>query len=106
MPKSFEHYMIVKKGADVELVHSKLDWVILRPSALTDDPGTGNVSLSPAEIHTEISRDDVAATGCDSSPLARCGSKNPRSNRRQHHHCKRCHRAAGLARACGTIQNA
>jgi uncharacterized protein YbjT (DUF2867 family) len=61
MPKSFEHYMIVKKRADGELVHSKLDWVILRPSALTDDPGTGNVSLSPTEIHTEISRDDVAA---------------------------------------------
>jgi NAD(P)H-binding len=48
--------------ADVELVHSGLDWVILRPSALTDDPGTGSVSLSMAELHTEISRDDVAAT--------------------------------------------
>src|SRR3984893_16856513 len=62
MPKSFEHYMTVKKRADVELVHSGLDWVILRPSALTDDPGTGSVSLSMAELHTEISRDDVAAT--------------------------------------------
>jgi len=62
MPKSFEHYMAVKKMADVELVHSELEWIILRPSALTDDPGTGSVSLSPAEIHTDISRDDVAAT--------------------------------------------
>jgi uncharacterized protein YbjT (DUF2867 family) len=62
MPKSFEHYMAVKKRADVELVHSELEWIILRPSALTDDPGTGSVSLSPAEIHTDISRDDVAAT--------------------------------------------
>jgi uncharacterized protein YbjT (DUF2867 family) len=62
MPKSFEHYMAVKKRADVELVHSELQWVIIRPSALTDDPGTGNVSLSPAEIHAEISRDDLAAT--------------------------------------------
>jgi uncharacterized protein YbjT (DUF2867 family) len=62
MPRSFEHYMTVKKRADVELVHSGLDWLILRPSALTDDPGTGSVSLSMAELHTEISRDDVAAT--------------------------------------------
>ena len=62
MPKSFEHYMAVKKTADVDLVHSDLEWIILRPSALTDAPGTGNVSLSPAEIHTMISRDDVAAT--------------------------------------------
>ena len=36
--------------------------MILRPSSLTDDPGTGRVSLSMAELHTEISRDDVAAT--------------------------------------------
>jgi uncharacterized protein YbjT (DUF2867 family) len=62
MPKSFEHYMVAKKMADVDLVRSKLDWVILRPSALTDDHGTGRVSLSPAEIHIDISRDDVAAT--------------------------------------------
>jgi uncharacterized protein YbjT (DUF2867 family) len=62
MPKSFEHYMTVKKRADIELVHSGLDWLILRPSSLTDDPGTGRVSLSMAELHTEISRDDVAAT--------------------------------------------
>jgi uncharacterized protein YbjT (DUF2867 family) len=62
MPKSFEHYMTVKKRADVELVHSGLDWVILRPSSLTNDPGRGSVGLSMAELHTEISRDDVAAT--------------------------------------------
>jgi uncharacterized protein YbjT (DUF2867 family) len=62
MPTSFEHYMAVKKRADVELVRSDLNWVILRPSALTNDPGTGRVSLGPAEIHTSISRDDVAST--------------------------------------------
>ncbi|MDB6013485.1 MAG: oxidoreductase ylbE [Gammaproteobacteria bacterium] len=62
MPKSFEHYMTVKKRADVELVHSGLEWLILRPASLTDDSGTGSVSLSMAELHTAISRDDVAAT--------------------------------------------
>lgn len=62
MSKSFEHYMAVKKRADVELARSELDWVILRPSSLTNDPGTGSISLGPAEIHGEISREDVAAT--------------------------------------------
>jgi uncharacterized protein YbjT (DUF2867 family) len=62
MPKSFEHYMIAKKSADAALVRSELDWLIVRPSALTDDPGVGCVSLGPAEIHETISRDDVAET--------------------------------------------
>lgn len=58
----FEHYMAAKKKADVEVVKSGLDWIILRPSTLTDDPGTGRVSLMPANFHTEITRDDLAAT--------------------------------------------
>src|SRR5450631_2743940 len=62
MPKSFEHYMEVKKKADVDLVRSELDWVILRPAALNNDPGSGQVSLGFAEIHEDISRDDVAET--------------------------------------------
>ncbi|WP_399886916.1 NAD(P)H-binding protein [Streptomyces sp. BBFR51] len=59
---AFEHYIDVKKKADVELAATDLDWVILRPAALTDDAGTGRISLSPALIHTRIARDDVAAT--------------------------------------------
>lgn len=62
MPESFEHYMAVKRRAEAELAEAPLDWVILRPAALTDKPGTGHVSLSLALIHTEISRDDVAET--------------------------------------------
>ena len=60
--RSFEHYIVVKKRADVALVRSDLDWVILRPSALKNDTGVGTVSLGPAQLHTEIRRDDVAAT--------------------------------------------
>ncbi len=60
--KGFEHYITAKKRADVALAHSDLDWLIVRPSALKDDPGTGTVRLSPAEIHVDIARDDVAAT--------------------------------------------
>ncbi|AWB91906.1 NAD(P)H-binding protein [Aeromicrobium chenweiae] len=58
----FDHYIHVKKTADIALVRSELDWVILRPSALQDEPGRGTVSLGPAEIHEEVPRADVAAT--------------------------------------------
>ncbi|WP_240797972.1 NAD(P)H-binding protein [Streptomyces sp. F001] len=57
-----EYYFAVKKGADVVLSRSDLNWLILRPSLLLDDPGTGTVSLGPAELHGEIAREDVAAT--------------------------------------------
>ncbi|WP_031085207.1 NAD(P)H-binding protein [Streptomyces sp. NRRL WC-3549] len=57
-----EYYFAVKKQADVALSRSDLDWLILRPSLLTDDPGAGTVSLGPAELHGEITRADVAAT--------------------------------------------
>jgi uncharacterized protein YbjT (DUF2867 family) len=57
-----EHYFAVKKSADVALAHSGLEWLILRPSRLTNQPGAGTVSLSAAEEHGQISREDVAAT--------------------------------------------
>lgn len=60
--ESFEHYMSAKKKADVEVVNSGLDWIVLRPSSLKDDAGTGRVSLGLANFHTEIARDDVAST--------------------------------------------
>ncbi|MBO0608458.1 NAD(P)-binding oxidoreductase [Myceligenerans salitolerans] len=59
---TFEHYIEVKKRAEVELVATEdLDWLIVRPAALLDDPGAGRVALAPALIHTEVTRDDVAA---------------------------------------------
>jgi uncharacterized protein YbjT (DUF2867 family) len=57
-----EYYFAVKKQADVALSRSDLNWLILRPSLLLDGPGTGTVSLGPAELHGQIARDDVAAT--------------------------------------------
>jgi uncharacterized protein YbjT (DUF2867 family) len=56
-----EHYFAVKKRAEVMLTHQPIDWVILRPSLLTDDAGRGTVALGPAELHDEITREDVAA---------------------------------------------
>jgi uncharacterized protein YbjT (DUF2867 family) len=58
---SFEDYISAKKKADVEVVNSGLDWIILRPSSLRDTPGTGRISLGLANFHTEITRDDVAS---------------------------------------------
>lgn len=57
-----EHYFATKKRGDIAVVHSDLDWVILRPAMLHDEPGTGRVALSPAQAHGRVARDDVAAT--------------------------------------------
>ena len=57
-----EFYFAVKKLVDVAVSTSDLDWLILRPSLLTDRAGTGRVSLGPAQPHDEIAREDVAAT--------------------------------------------
>jgi uncharacterized protein YbjT (DUF2867 family) len=61
MPPDFEHYMKVKRAADVHLAATDLDWVILRPGTLTNDPGTGRITLGPAIPYGEVPRDDVAA---------------------------------------------
>jgi uncharacterized protein YbjT (DUF2867 family) len=57
-----EYYFTLKKEADIALSRSGLDWLILRPSLLVDGPGTGAVSLGPAELHGKITRADVAET--------------------------------------------
>lgn len=59
---TFENYMVVKKRADVHLAESLLDWVILRPGTLTDEPGTGRVRAGLAIPYGNIARADVAAT--------------------------------------------
>ncbi|WP_227982171.1 NAD(P)-binding oxidoreductase [Nocardia spumae] len=57
----FEHYMRVKKSADVYLTHTGLDWLIVRPGTLLDDPGTGTVTAGLAIEYGSVTRDDVAA---------------------------------------------
>lgn len=57
-----EYYFAAKKKAEVGLSRSDLNWLILRPSLLVDDPGIGTVSLGPAEFHGQIARADVAET--------------------------------------------
>ncbi|SEE96829.1 NAD(P)H-binding protein [Ruania alba] len=57
-----EYYFAVKKQADVAMTRSELDWVILRPSLLTDDAANRRVALGPAQVHGQIARFDVAET--------------------------------------------
>ena len=77
----FAAYLEAKTAAEEDLRRRDLDWTIVRPGALTDEPGTGRVRLAagaqPADGHGEVhggvhgdghvdvrddvTRDDVAA---------------------------------------------
>lgn len=59
--EGFEHYMRVKKAADVYLCRTDLDWVIVRPGRLLDEPGDDHVTAGPAVEYGEVRRDNVAA---------------------------------------------
>ncbi|WP_242892208.1 NAD(P)H-binding protein [Actinomadura litoris] len=56
-------YIRAKGEAEDDLrARGALDWLILRPGRLTDDPGTGRVLLAePPAGRGEVTRDDVAA---------------------------------------------
>jgi uncharacterized protein YbjT (DUF2867 family) len=54
-------YLEAKAEADAALRASDLDWTIVRPGPLTDDPGTGRVDAAPQLGRGAIPRDDVAA---------------------------------------------
>jgi len=54
-------YVEAKRDADAALRASSLDWTIIRPGRLTDDPATGLVALGPDVGRGDITRADVAA---------------------------------------------
>jgi uncharacterized protein YbjT (DUF2867 family) len=55
-------YYEAKAGADEALVSSGLDYTIVRPGSLTNDPGTNLVDIAPKlERRGRVPRDDVAA---------------------------------------------
>lgn len=54
-------YQEAKAGADQYLVESGLDYTILRPGGLTDNPGTGKVQVGERLDYGRVTRDDVAA---------------------------------------------
>jgi uncharacterized protein YbjT (DUF2867 family) len=57
----FHAYLVAKLAAEDDLRARPLDWTILRPGHLTDDPGTGLVRLASSVPPGSVPRDDVAA---------------------------------------------
>jgi uncharacterized protein YbjT (DUF2867 family) len=58
---TFNAYLRAKGRADAALRDSGLDYTIVRPGRLTDEPGTGRVRAGERVGRAEIPRDDVAA---------------------------------------------
>lgn len=54
-------YVAAKRDADVAVRASTLDWTILRPGLLTDEPPTGLVALGADIARGAVPRADVAA---------------------------------------------
>src|SRR5215210_812697 len=54
-------YYEAKRDADEALMASGLDYTIVRPGGLTDDPGTGRVHVGTDLERGSIPREDVAA---------------------------------------------
>ncbi|MFH8403281.1 NAD(P)H-binding protein [Streptomyces sp. NPDC018019] len=58
----FAAYLRAKGAADADVrSRAGLDWTILRPGRLTDEPGTGLVRLAESTGRGDVPRDDVAA---------------------------------------------
>ncbi|MBD1373824.1 SDR family oxidoreductase [Hazenella sp. IB182357] len=63
-PESLQLYLQAKRDADIHLQASSLDYTIIRPGTLSDDSGTGKVSIADhlAYQPQPIPRIDVAHT--------------------------------------------
>ena len=57
----FVAYLRAKLAAEDDLRRRALDWTVLRPGRLTDEPGTGRVRLAPTVERGDVPRDDVAS---------------------------------------------
>ena len=57
----FVAYLQAKLAAEEDLQARSLDWTVLRPGQLTDEPGSGHVRLEPQVPNGSVARDDVAA---------------------------------------------
>ncbi|WP_320068747.1 NAD(P)H-binding protein [Micromonospora sp. RTGN7] len=56
----FAAYLRAKKAAEDDLTGRDLDWTILRPGRLTDDPPTGRITLARHTDPGAVTRTDVA----------------------------------------------
>ncbi len=57
----FDVYLRAKGKADAEIAQSGLQYTIVRPGMLTDDPPSGRVAVGESVGRAKISRADVAA---------------------------------------------
>jgi uncharacterized protein YbjT (DUF2867 family) len=57
----FGEYLRAKAEADLAVEASGLDYTIVRPGGLTDEPASGRVAVGPKLDRGQISRADVAA---------------------------------------------
>lgn len=56
----FRVYLEAKRAAEEGVRALDLDWTIVRPGGLTDDEGSGSVTLTPEDAEGPIPRGDVA----------------------------------------------
>lgn len=61
MDEVFYRYLLAKANAEEDLRRRDLDWTIVRPGALTNQPAADRVSLQPHTERGSIPRTDVAA---------------------------------------------
>jgi nucleoside-diphosphate-sugar epimerase len=57
----FSVYLRAKAEADAAVMATDREWTIVRPGALTADPGTGRVRIDITPFRGQVPRDDVAA---------------------------------------------
>ncbi|MFD1139143.1 SDR family oxidoreductase [Paenibacillus urinalis] len=60
-PDAIKPYYVAKHYADKWLENSSLNYTIIRPGGLKNEPGNGKVSLNPETGESSIPREDVAA---------------------------------------------
>ncbi|UOT03252.1 SDR family oxidoreductase [Rhodococcus opacus] len=56
----FEHYIRVKRGAEIYLTRTDLNWIIVRPGHLLDGAGDGLISAGLALREKDIRRENLA----------------------------------------------
>jgi uncharacterized protein YbjT (DUF2867 family) len=61
MDEVFGAYLRAKAAADDDLMARDLEWTVLRPGRLTDDPAVGTVTLAASVPRGAVTRADVAA---------------------------------------------
>ncbi|UFS57907.1 NAD(P)H-binding protein [Subtercola endophyticus] len=57
----FQIYLRAKAEADAGVRERDLEWTIIRPGGLTNEPGTGEVELAESTGRGTITREDVAS---------------------------------------------